>query len=73
MQAVIAAHELGGKQSRRIAIHLLRRPLLFNHAIVEQQDTIGNRHRFVLIVRDHQRRQPQLDNQLAQKNSRLFA
>jgi hypothetical protein len=46
---------------------------LLNHAIVQQQNTVGNRHRFVLIVRDHQRRQPQLDNQLAQKHPRLFA
>ena len=73
MQAVITAHKLGGKQGGRIAVHLLRRPLLFNHAVVKQQNAIGDRHRFILIVGDHQRRQAQLNNELAQEYPRLFA
>ena len=73
MQAVIAAHKLSGEQRRRAAVHLLRRPLLLNDAIVQQQNTIGDGHCFILIVGDHQRRQAQLNDQLAQKHPRLFA
>ncbi|CAB1218170.1 hypothetical protein SFB9_2725 [Klebsiella michiganensis] len=72
MQPVIAAHKLGGKQRSRATVHLLRRSLLLDHPVIEQQNAIGNRHRLVLIVGDHQRRQPQLDDQLAQKDPRLF-
>ncbi|MNV86919.1 hypothetical protein D3C71_1809920 [compost metagenome] len=52
-QAVIAAHKLGGKQGRGGAVHFLRRALLFDLAVVEQQNAIGNGHRLVLIVGHH--------------------
>lgn len=55
VQAVVAAHKLGGEQRFWRAVHLLRRALLLNFAVVKQQDAVGYGHRFVLIVRHHQR------------------
>ena len=55
VQAIVAAHKLGGKQRLRRAVHLLRRALLLNFAVVEQQDAVGYGHCFVLVVRHHQR------------------
>ena len=56
-----------------LAVHLLRRALLLDHAVVEQQDAVRHRHRLVLVVRDDQRRQPHLQDQLAQPGARLLA
>src|SRR5450830_884591 len=39
-QAIVAAHEFGGKQGVRRLVHALRRALLFDLAVVEQQDAI---------------------------------
>ncbi len=72
MQPVVAAHKLGGKQGFGRAVHLLRRALLLDLAVIQQQDAVGNRHRLVLVVGHHQRRQAQLDDQLTQENARLF-
>ena len=58
--------------SRR-AVHALRRALLFDLAVVEQQDAVRDRHRFGLVVRDHQRRQAQAHDQFAQEGARFFA
>jgi len=73
VQPVIAAHELGSEKSFRRAIHLLRRALLLDLTVIQQQNAVRNRHRLVLVVRHHQRRQAQLDDQLTQKDARLFA
>ncbi|EGF32131.1 hypothetical protein IMCC9480_2880 [Oxalobacteraceae bacterium IMCC9480] len=47
--------------------------MLFDPAVVEQQDTVRNRHRFTLVMRDHQRRQAKPHDQFAQEGAGFLA
>jgi hypothetical protein len=73
LDPVVAAHEVGDEQGARLAVELLRRSLLLDHAVVEQQDPVRHCHRLVLVVRDDERGQAHLQDQLAQPRARLLA
>lgn len=70
---VVAAHELGRVQRARRAVQLGRRAFLLDAAVAQQQDAVGHRHRFGLVVRDAQGRQPERHDQFAQPGARFLA
>ena len=72
-QAVVTAHEFGCEQRVGRFVHALRRALLLDLAVIEQQDTVRDRHRFRLVVRDHQGRQAEPHDQLTQEGARSLA
>ena len=73
-EPVVAAHEIGGEQRRRVVLYICSGvPLLLDRAVVQQQDAVGHRQRFALVVRDAQRGQLHADDQLAQPRPRFLA
>ena len=48
-----AADEIGDKRGRRMPVNLGRRADLIDDALVHHHDAVGHRHRFFLVVRDH--------------------
>ena len=72
-EAVVAAHEVRGEERVRRVVHLLRRALLLDHAVVEEQDPVRHRHGLALVVGDHERGELHLEDQPAQPRARLLA
>ena len=52
LQAVHRPDERGHEQARGLGVQRFRRSHLLEHAEVHDGDAIGNRHRFLLVVRD---------------------
>ena len=68
-----AADELGDKQVGRVAVHIDRRTDLLQHALVHDGDSIGERHRLDLIVRNVDRGRLALEMQALQFGAHAFA
>ena len=66
LHEICLAHEGGGEQARGLPVDALGRPDVLDAALVEQQDRVGDRHRFFLIVRDMDERRAQRALKLAQ-------
>ena len=64
-QDVDLADEVGDERRRRIAVDLHRRADLLDHAVVHDDDAVGDRERLFLVVRDHDRRHAELSLQRA--------
>ena len=67
------ANEGNDERRRRPIVEFLRRADLFDAALVEHDDAIGELHRFVLIMRDEDGRQSGLLVHVAQPAAQILA
>ena len=73
VEHVDPADEVRDKRRRRMVDDLLRRSVLLDHAVVENDDAIGQLERFLLIVGDEHTRQPNLVVQAPQPATQFLA
>ena len=69
---VVAAHELGDEQRRRLVIELLRGAGLDDAALLDQHDLVGDRHRLDLVVGHEHGGQPQPLDEPAHPDARFL-
>ena len=67
------ANERNDERRSRAVVKLFRRADLFDAAFVEHDDAIGELHRFILIMRDEDRRQSRLLMDVAQPAAQILA
>ncbi len=63
-QHVAFAQEVGDERRLRPLVDIAGSADLLDHAVVHHDDTVGHRQRFLLVVRDHDRRHSQPPLQL---------
>ena len=72
-QEIGGADEVGDERARRLPVDLGRRADLLDHAVVHHDDAIGHRQRLFLVVRDHDRRDPDALVQAADLGAQIRA